>query len=1387
MNESEDPNKTIDFSSNSAEPLEAKPASGFETPSAAPRSSLGGIRAVLLREAEADSAPGVDPNSDAMPQRSATGDRYQISGEIARGGMGAVLRGRDVDLGRDLAVKVLLEKYADRPDVARRFIEEAQIGGQLQHPGVVPVYDVGRFGDRPFFTMKLVKGKTLAALLGERADATADLPRYLSIALQVAQTLAYAHSKGVIHRDLKPANIMVGAFGEVQVMDWGLAKVLADVGTDDQAQALRKQEVPEDVSTIRTARSTDSSGGFGTETEAGSLLGTPAYMPPEQANGDIANLDRRADVFGLGAILCEILSGKPPYLGRSGEEVRRKAANGDLADAFGRLDHCGADAELIVLTRKCLTPEAADRLQNANAVADALTAYLDGVQARLRRAELAEAESRARAIEEAKRRRLTLALASTVIVALTLGGGGWLWVKADRDARQVQLTRDVNEAVNKATALREQAKSTTTGSATLFAQAREQAQRALALVENGLDDTAMKGQVRQLQSELDEEVKDRNLLAALEEARLSQTEIVPEENRFASERAIPMFRTAFAAYGLPAGAGEPATAAALIRKRPGAVRETMLAALEEWGSLAREPKLKGVEPHAEWLQAVFVAAEEDGWTKVMRETGKIEDKAQRQTALEKLATTADVDKLPARSLDRLSWRLENIGSLQIAAQLLRRTQQRYPADFWVNHRLGQLLKTMAPPEPDEAVRFLTAAVAIRPDSPGALLNLASALDGNEQADEAIANYKRAIEIEPKYATARINLGNLLKKHGQVEEAIACYEQGIKFEPKEARFHQGLGAIFCDNKKEYDKAILCFRKAIELDPKYANAFVSQGVAQRGKGQIDEAIACHKKAIEIQPENAAAHRHLGAILCDLKHEYAPAILCFRKAIQLNPKDADAYSNLGVALLNTKQVDESLASYARAIELEPTKASAHGGLGSALLSKGKVDEAIVSFRKAIELDPALIMAHGNLGNALRTKGLTDEAIASYQEIIKLDPKETKAHIQIGNALWASGRIDEAIVYFRTVVDLAPTKAAGHINLGAILCDNKHDYEGAIQCFRKAIQLEPASATAHLNLGNALRAMGQATEAITSYKRAIAIDSMEVKAYTGLGAALMEEGQLADAISYLGQAVQLEPKFVPAHGNLGLALMREGHLDDAIACFRTSIRLDPRNAATYNNLGTVFMDAGRLEEAIVSYKQAIELDPTGAGPRRDNLALAERLVAVRDKFPDFEKGTYSPTTTVERLAMAKWCKLKKRHRAAVDLYTTVFDADSKLADDTKSGLRYIAACDAAMAAAGLVENSAKLDDKERVHLGQQAISWLQADLAGYSKLLANGSLAGGTLVRQKLRHWQRDSDLAGIRDKAAMDKFTAEERKAFAQLWVDVAALLKKAETPTAEDRKK
>jgi serine/threonine-protein kinase len=301
--------------------------------------------------------------------------------------MGVVLKGRDVDLGRDVAVKVLLEKHRDSPELVRRFVEEAQIAGQLQHPGIVPVYELGRLPDaRLYIAMKLIRGRTLAALLDGRADAAEDRPRHLAVFEQVCQTMAYAHTCGVIHRDLKPSNIMVGNFGEVQVMDWGLAKVIDRGGVADEQRSLRNQADPEPVRTMRTGSAADDS-------RAGSVLGTPSYMAPEQARGAIETLDERADIFGLGSILCEILTGKPAFTGRSDVELYEKAQRAELGDALARLAACGADDELVDLARSCLAAAPKDRPRDAGAVAADLMAYLAGAEQRLRAAELARGGS----------------------------------------------------------------------------------------------------------------------------------------------------------------------------------------------------------------------------------------------------------------------------------------------------------------------------------------------------------------------------------------------------------------------------------------------------------------------------------------------------------------------------------------------------------------------------------------------------------------------------------------------------------------------------------------------------------------------------------------------------------------------------------------------------------------------------------------------------------------------------------------------------------------------------------------------------------------------------------------------------------------------------------
>ena len=388
--------------------------------------TLDNVPRVALRDSvEVGADPIVRPKSSEMPER-CSDSRYQLQGEIARGGMGAILKGRDTDLGRDLAIKVLLDAHKDKPEVVQRFIEEAQIGGQLQHPGIAPVYELGQFADkRPFFAMKLVKGETLSKLLADRDEPAADRGKFLGIFEQVCQTMAYAHSRGVIHRDLKPANVMVGAFGEVQVMDWGLAKVLPTGGVADEKKSHTKHKDISIIQTMRNAVGSDSPGTFGTvgsQTQMGSVMGTPAYMPPEQALGEIDRMDERADVFGLGAILCEILTGKPPYVSVDGTQVFRMASRGKLGECFARLDVCDADVELIALTRHCLEVEPQDRPRHAGMLAERVTNYLESVATKLRVTET-EAAVQAERLEQQQRaaRKLQKSMVGVAVVAVIAG------------------------------------------------------------------------------------------------------------------------------------------------------------------------------------------------------------------------------------------------------------------------------------------------------------------------------------------------------------------------------------------------------------------------------------------------------------------------------------------------------------------------------------------------------------------------------------------------------------------------------------------------------------------------------------------------------------------------------------------------------------------------------------------------------------------------------------------------------------------------------------------------------------------------------------------------------------------------------------------------------
>jgi hypothetical protein len=377
----------------------------------------------------------LSPDTEAAKTLDAAG--HVFFERIGVGGMGEVYRCGDDALQRDLAIKVLRAELRGTADAEERFLREARLTGSLQHPGIVPVHHLGRLADgRPYYTMKLVRGRTLAELLRHEPDGPERLSRLLAVVEKVCQAMAFAHSKGIIHRDLKPSNVMVGEFGEVQVMDWGLAKQLSRAEL-----AVREGEVTEGVETVGQVEEAEAL------SRAGAALGTLAYMPPEQAAGDWDIVDERADVFALGAILCEVLTGRPPYHGANRDDLLRRARRGDMAEMLGRLEHCGADAALVDLCRECLAAERLHRPRQAGIVAERLASYQAEVRERLRQAELERARAEVQVLEERKRaevqareeltrRRLRRALGFAALLLLSGGLAVW-WQWQQRQADNV--------------------------------------------------------------------------------------------------------------------------------------------------------------------------------------------------------------------------------------------------------------------------------------------------------------------------------------------------------------------------------------------------------------------------------------------------------------------------------------------------------------------------------------------------------------------------------------------------------------------------------------------------------------------------------------------------------------------------------------------------------------------------------------------------------------------------------------------------------------------------------------------------------------------------------------------------------------------------------------
>jgi len=758
-----------DSSTNGAGAREARPD---ERPEAAPEGVHASVRRrtgrpsqVSLRPESGGGDPVIDPRGAAHDLVPPGRGHYRVLGEIARGGMGVVMRAHDADLGRDVALKVLHEHLAGDPAVVERFVEEAQIGGQLQHPGIVSVYELGLMADeRPYFTMKLVKGRTLAALLADRDDPADERHRFVGLFERICQTIAYAHSRGVIHRDLKPSNVMVGAFGELQVVDWGLAKVMARGGVEDELRAPRAE-----VSSIATVRS----GPGSRASQVGSVLGTPAYMAPEQARGELEGLDERADVFSLGAILAEILTGRAPY---EGDDLVEQAAAARLGPLRERLAACGADPELVALAERCLARAPAARPRNAGRLADAVRDHLTAAEERARAAQVAAAEASARAEQERRARLLAVALAASVLVTALVGGGSYAWFRAERDRQAAEVNAILLEASARRGrgdlegALREAEKA----EALVATGAPAELERAVRELADDVGAEAARAREAEHEHQRRERLRDRlaEVLERTELGTLSGEALARLDGRICD---------ALGEYGLDldddAGAERAIAASGMAQEIAQAIDE-----LSRTRRLRLEPD---VVRSADGLSRLAMRVDPDPQRNELRSAvveGRFDD-------LSALATPANAGSWPPATSTLLVLSLRDSGRFDDrAARFVHAAVRAHPDHFQL--QLGAGIQLTLAGRTGEALRHLQAARALNPRSMVALARLFHAywteceLAASEQA------WRDALALDPSHASVPAMRERQISAYlatGEPERAWSLYDE----QPEDARSPRGL--------------------------------------------------------------------------------------------------------------------------------------------------------------------------------------------------------------------------------------------------------------------------------------------------------------------------------------------------------------------------------------------------------------------------------------------------------------------------------------------------------------------------------------------------------------------------------------------------------------------
>lgn len=1143
--------------------------------------------AELLKSGNRSKVPDPVPALQRTDRLDRTADRYVLLDNFAHGGLGNLWRAEDTAIRREVAYKELLPKALKKPIQVERFIEEAQISGQLEHPGIIPIYDVGvQENGAPFYTMKLVRGGNME----EAIEAMHKLPRgsserqlafnrLLRQFIAICQAVGFAHEKGVLHRDLKPLNVMVGEFGETLVLDWGLAKLMDLIGEQSISSDRSRRPTPDgqgfvvdgesEVATVVTDDSehpdapNDSAARFplspstlgatqgnapnpfaakgpgtakaetklpssktynaatstmtgqrpvqtgmrsaGSETQMGQVMGTPAYMSPEQALGQIDELDSRTDIYSLGAILYKLLSNQQPYGRGKIQEVLDKVIAGLLPPPRAIDPAIPKPLEAICL--KAMSKDKMDRYPKALDLAADVEAWLADQPVSAYPDPWLE---RARRWAKQHRTLVVSSTATTLVILVSIffaerAAANRLnrrRIDANTKIKDAQIAKTKSDFVEAEKLLN--AAAVIVDSEPKLVSEREEIKSEIAAVARVREAAVLK-RVESLREDADLEL-DRAQRAILEDqdyprAKLILTEIA---ERLATEPLLSeLEQTARSRFKA-------------VDQFESFVKEVELAQIFG-GNISGDESLDDIREakrHAVAALEIFEIDfdQPDKAGPRLRVLGETAISKWRDKMEELLVSVAYLETKLALH--------DNEGEVRAAAQ----------------RGLDHLLQAERLGLTSKALSYLRA-------------DLYSGLDQRQEAQQA---RKVAESLPSKTRLDFYLLGELARAQGQYAEAIAAYQDALRVDPDDFWSLNMLG--LCNVQlRQYEAAIASYTACIAQRPRFHWPYLTRGVAF---GNLQRFSAAHQdfaKAVELDGESYHVFLNRGAVSY-LQQNYEAAQADFQKASQLKPEQAAPYINLALAhyeradqiqktsqaanadVLAKAEYQQALAALTAATKHSPRQAGIYALRGSIHLALGDLDVALSELDRALQLETNAVRrgAHfKQIGLIHSRAGRLPEAVSAYDRSLAKNPDDSDVIRWRAEAAMRLEHFDEAVKGFTAflgkagpVADIYQARATALTKLGR--------YGEAINDYTMFLQLAPQNEQSAQML--ALRGRAYLSEANklgkADFEEAIRLNPRNPNHFHGLARARVLLGDYVEAIAILEQSNPLNRQVIEQVG---------------------------------------------------------------------------------------------------------------------------------------------------------------------------------------------------------------------------------------------------------------